>query len=86
VDARDAQRWFDIDATKPSMGVGRTNETGVQHARQLHVIDKAPTPGKQCRIFKPLHTCTKMFRAHPSAPQGSLLSLRLGRCLFEKTS
>jgi hypothetical protein len=47
----------------------------VQHARQLHVIDKAPAPGKQCRIFKPLDARAKKFRAHCSTPQTSLLSL-----------
>jgi hypothetical protein len=44
----------------------------VQYARQLDVIDKAPAPAKQCRIFKPLYTRAKKFRAHRLTQRSSL--------------
>jgi hypothetical protein len=76
MDARNAYRLFAINATKPGVGVRRTNEAGVQHARQLHVVDKAPAPGKQCRIFKPMHARAKKFCAHRSTPRHRCLHPR----------
>ena len=41
------------------MGVRRADEAGVQQARQLDVVDKAPATGKERRIFEALDARTE---------------------------
>jgi hypothetical protein len=46
------------------MGVRAPDEGGVQHARQLHVVDEAPFPAKEARVFAPRHGRAEILGSH----------------------
>ena len=43
-DAGEGARLRHVDAFKPRMSMGRTQERGMQKARKLYVVGKSPVP------------------------------------------
>ena len=50
-DARSLASRADIDASDPAVGDDAARKGGMQHARQLHIVDKKRAAGQQSRVF-----------------------------------
>ena len=50
-DARRALCWFDVKRHEVGMWMGAAHKAGMQHARQLDVIDVSAAPANETRVF-----------------------------------
>ena len=64
VNARHRSGRRAVDAANAGVAVGAADESRVQHAGQVHVIDELAAPGEQGRVFEARDPCAEVLRAH----------------------
>ena len=52
-----------VDLAETGVGVGTAYESGMQRARQFHVIDELGPPRQQGRILETRDSCAELLRA-----------------------
>jgi hypothetical protein len=73
VHAGQSQRRALVDATDRGVRVGAAQHHGMEHAREVDIVDIAAAAGEQVRVFLALDACAEPFRAHQRSPSRIML-------------
>ena len=76
VDAGERERRAGIDVREARLGVRAAQHGGVQHLRQVNVVDEARAPGEQPFVLAPLDRLADQPGGHGSSPRSKAAARR----------